>query len=126
MLALDGNTAPYLQYAYARIRSIFRKAGIDRAPAADVVLAEPAERALVLVLLQLDTTIDAVGRTLEPHRLCTYLYDVATAFSTFYEACPVIAAPPPLRESRLVLAELTARTLATGLYLLGIETLERM
>ena len=126
MLAMDGNTAPYLQYAYARIRSIFRKAGIDRAPAADVVLSEPAERALALVLLQVDATIDAVGRTLEPHRLCTYLYDVATAFSTFYEACPVLNAPAPLRESRLVLADLTARTLATGLDLLGIATPDRM
>jgi arginyl-tRNA synthetase len=126
MLAMDGNTAPYLQYAYARIRSIFRKAGLDRAPAADVVLAEPAERALVLVCLQLDATIDAVGRTLEPHRLCGFLYDVATAFSTFYEECPVLTAAPPLRESRLVLADLAAGTLATGLDLLGIQTLERM
>jgi arginyl-tRNA synthetase len=126
MLAMDGNTAPYLQYAYARIRSIFRKAGLQHAPAADVVLSEPAERSLALVLLQLEGTIDAVGRTLEPHRLCTYLYEVATAFSTFYEACPVLTAPPPIRASRLLLADLTARTLATGLDLLGIETLERM
>jgi arginyl-tRNA synthetase len=126
MLAMDGNTAPYLQYAYARIRSIFRKAGVDRAPAGPVVLSEPAERGLVLTLLRFDGVVDAVGRTLEPHRLCGHLYDVATAFSAFYEACPVLSAPPPLRASRLVLAELTARTLHTGLDLLGIETVERM
>jgi arginyl-tRNA synthetase len=126
MLAMDGNTAPYLQYAYARIRSIFRKAGLDAAPAAAVVLREPTERALVLQVLAFEGVVDAVGRTLEPHRLCGYLYDVATAFSAFYEACPVLQAEPALRDSRLVLCELTARTLAVGLRLLGIETVERM
>jgi arginyl-tRNA synthetase len=126
MLAMDGNTAPYLQYAYARIRSIFRKAGLTNAPAADIVLTEPAERALVLVLLRFEGVVEAVARTLEPHRLCGHLYDVATAFSAFYEACPVLAAASPVRESRLVIADLTATTLATGLGLLGIETLERM
>lgn len=126
MLAMDGNTAPYLQYAYARIRSIFRKAGLDAAPAASIVLREPAERTLVLQLLALEGVVDAVGRTLEPHRLCGYLYDVATAFSAFYEACPVLQAEPEVRDGRLVLCDLTARTLATGLGLLGIETVERM
>ncbi len=126
MLAMDGNTAPYLQYAYARIRSIFRKAGVDAAPAAPVTLREPAERALVLQLLGFESVVDAVGRTLEPHRLCGYLYDVATAFSGFYEACPVLSAEPAVRDSRLVLCELTARTLAVGLGLLGIEPVERM
>jgi arginyl-tRNA synthetase len=126
MLAMDGNTAPYLQYAYARIRSIFRKAGLERAPAAEVVLPEPAERALALVLLQLDGVVEGVAGSLEPHRLCVYLYDVATAFSTFYEACPVLHADPPTRDARLVLCGLTADTLAKGLSLLGIETLDRM
>jgi arginyl-tRNA synthetase len=126
MLAMDGNTAPYLQYAYARIRSIFRKAGLDAAPAASIVLKEPAERALVIQLLAFEGVVDAVGRTLEPHRMCGYLYDVATAFSAFYEACPVLQAEPAIRDSRLVLCELTAGTLAVGLGLLGIETVERM
>jgi arginyl-tRNA synthetase len=126
MLAMDGNTAPYLQYAYARIRAIFRKAGVDRAPAARVLLTMPAERTLLLKLLQLDDTIEAVGTSLEPHRLCGYLYDVATAFSAFYEACPVLQAEPSVRDSRLVLCDLTARTLRVGLGLLGIATLERM
>ena len=126
MLAMDGNTAPYLQYAYARIRSIFRKARLDTAPVAPVRLDEPAERALVLALLQLDGVVEAVARTLEPHRLCGYLYEVATAFSTFYEACPVLQAPAGVRESRLVLCGLTADTMKIGLGLLGIETLERM
>jgi len=126
MLAMEGNTAPYLQYAYARIRSIFRKAGTDHAPPAPILLAEPAERALALTLLAFDGVVDAVGRTLEPHRLCGHLYDVAVAFSTFYEACPVLPAEPPLRASRLVLADLTGRTLAQGLELLGIRVVERM
>jgi arginyl-tRNA synthetase len=126
MLAMEGNTAPYLQYAYARIRSIFRKAGLGTRPAGDVVIGTPSERALVLVLLQLETAIDAVVRSLEPHRLCAYLYDVATAFSTFYESCPVVQAPPEVRTSRLVLCDLTARTLQVGLGLLGIATPERM
>ena len=126
MLAMDGNTAPYLQYAYARIRSIFRKAEQAEAPVVPVCFADPAERALALCLLRFDAVVDTVVDTLAPHHLCGYLYEVATAFSTFYRACPILAAPPELRGSRLVLCELTARTLAIGLGLLGIETLERM
>jgi arginyl-tRNA synthetase len=126
MLAMDGNTAPYLQYAYARIRAIFRKGGLVDAPVAPIVLADPAERALVLLLLRFDAIVEAVNDSLEPHRLCGYLHDVATAFSTFYEACPVLSADPPVRASRLVVCGLTARTLETGLGLLGIETLDRM
>jgi arginyl-tRNA synthetase len=126
MLAMEGNTAPYLQYAYTRIRSIFRKAGIDHAPPAPILLSEPAERALALTLLGFEGVVDAVGRTLEPHRLCGYLYDLAVAFSAFYEACPVLPAEPPLRAGRLVLADLTGRTLAQGLELLGIRVVERM
>ena len=126
MLAMDGNTAPYLQYAYARIRSIFRRAGVDVVPAAPVVLADPAERALALQLLQLGTVVGTVADTLEPHRLCGYLYDVATAFSAFYEACPVLQASEAERASRLVLCDATARTLEQGLELLGIRVLGRM
>jgi arginyl-tRNA synthetase len=123
---MDGNTAPYLQYAYARIRSIFRKGGLDSPTTDAILVAQPAERALVLRLLQLESVVDAVARTLEPHRLCGYLYDVATAFSAFYETCPVLQAEPAVRQSRLVVSDLTARTLRLGLGLLGIETLERM
>ncbi len=128
MLAMEGNTAPYLQYAYARIRSIFRKGGgSPLAPPESLALGEPAERALVLRLCQLGGVVHAVAETLEPHRLCAHLYDVATAFSTFYERCPVLQAPDVTRRtSRLWLCELTARTLACGLGLLGIEVLERM
>jgi arginyl-tRNA synthetase len=126
MLAMDGNTAPYLQYAYARIRSIFRKAGVDTVPARPVVVAAPQEHALAIALLAFEGVVDAVGRTLEPHRLCTYLYDVATTFSAFYEACPVLQADAPTRDARLVLCDVTARTLATGLDLLGIATIDRM
>jgi arginyl-tRNA synthetase len=126
MLAMDGNTAPYLQYAYARIRSIFRKAGLLHALVGPVVLAEPAERALALRVLQVETAIAGSAAALEPHRLCGYLYDLATAFSAFYEACPVLSAPGPVRVSRLALCDLSAETLHVGLGLLGIETPERM
>lgn len=127
MLAMDGNTGPYLQYAFTRIRSIFRKAGgeppFDRAP----VLQHAAERALALQLLQLPSVVRAVADTSEPHRLCGYLYDVATAFSAFYEACPVLRAEDDaVRRERLGLCSLTARTLREGLGVLGIQTLERM
>ena len=126
MLAMDGNTAPYLQYAYARIRSISRKADDAGALTAAVVFAAPTERALALQLLQFDTMIESVARTLEPHHLCGYLYAVAQAFSAFYESCPVLQAEPAVRASRLLLCDLTARTLATGLELLGIAVVERM
>jgi arginyl-tRNA synthetase len=126
MLAMEGNTAPYLQYAYTRIRSIFRKAGIEHAAAAPILFFEPPERTLALTILAFEGVVDAVGRTLEPHRLCGYLYDLAVAFSAFYEACPVLSAEPPLRAGRLVLADLTGRTLAQGLELLGIRVVERM
>jgi arginyl-tRNA synthetase len=126
MLAMEGNTAPYLQYAFTRIRSILRKAGLEHAPRAPILFVEPAERALALTILAFEGVVDAVGRTLEPHRLCGYLYDLAVAFSAFYETCPVLPAEPPLRAGRLVLADLTGRTLAQGLELLGIRVVERM
>jgi arginyl-tRNA synthetase len=129
MLSLDGNTAPYLQYAYARIKSIFRKAGEPAAAAESspaIVLAEPSELALAKHILRMGETIDLVGRELKPHHLCTYLYDLATRFSSFYENCPVLQSAPETRTSRLALCDLTARTMSLGLDLLGIEHPEQM
>ena len=124
MLALTGNTGPYLQYAYARIRSLFDRAG-DVAPGVFTV-GEPAERALALELLAFEPVLEQVAETLEFHRLAVYLHGVAAAFSTFYERCPVLKAPPGVRASRLALCDRTARTLREGLSLLGIATPERM
>ncbi|MGW5668642.1 arginine--tRNA ligase [Micromonospora sp. NPDC003776] len=126
MLALDGNTAPYLQYAYSRIRSIFRRAGVAARPDAGITLAEPAERALAFELVGFGAVVAEVERSLEFHHLAAYLYRLAAAFSAFYERCPVLRSDGPVRESRLVLCELTARVLRQGLYLLGIRTPERM
>jgi arginyl-tRNA synthetase len=130
MLSMDGNTAPYLQYAYARIRSIFRKAAeqsgnLDLSKAA-VALSEPAELALAKHLLRLGDVIALVTRDLKPHVLCGYLYELATKFSGFYESCPVLKSDEPTRSSRLILSDVTARTLALGLDLLGIEHPEQM
>jgi arginyl-tRNA synthetase len=133
MLALTGNTAPYMMYAYARIRSIYRKAA-ERigspdvyAPGVTLALGHPAERALALRLARLRETIDAVAADLTPHVLCTYLYDLAADFMRFYESCPVLAAADDAsRLSRMRLCDLAARTLRLGLGLLGIEVIERM
>ena len=128
MLSLEGNTAPYMQYAYARIRSIFRKAGPvgDDLAGAAIALDTPAERDLAVRLLQFPETVEAVGQECLPNLLCAYLYDLAGAFTGFYENCPVLQSDEPLRRSRLALCELTARTIRTGLDLLGIETIEQM
>jgi len=130
MLAAEGRTGPYLQYAHARIHSIFRKAaegGIVRGGAGAIVVVEPAERALALELLGFGRAVTDAAETLHPHRLCGYLYDLAVAFSAFFEACPVLRAPDePTRDSRLALCGLTARALARGLDLLGIQAPERM
>jgi arginyl-tRNA synthetase len=126
LLAFDGNTAPYVQNAYVRIRAIFRKAGLETAPAATVVLAEPAELALARKLLDFGDSLLLAAEECRPHYLCLYLFELATLFHKFYEACPVLIAEPPVRTSRLVLCELTARTLRQGLYLLGIEAVEQM
>jgi arginyl-tRNA synthetase len=128
MLSFDGNTGPYLQYAHARICSIFRRAGIDRASVRDVEIQveTPQERALALRLLAYPTAIDVTLETYSPHKLCTYVYDLATDFTAFYEHCPVLKADEPLRSSRLALADLTARTLQHALGLLGIRAPEQM
>jgi arginyl-tRNA synthetase len=130
MLTFDGNTAPYLMYAHARIRSILRKAQAGRADfalAAEQIRIEvPSERALALELLGFPSTLVKVGETLQPHRLCQHLFQVATAFTKFYDTCPVLNAPTAARASRLVLCNLTARVLKCGLDLLGIEAPEQM
>jgi arginyl-tRNA synthetase len=128
MLSFDGNTAVYLQYAYVRVRGIFRRVDDhEEVSAGDVLVTEPEERALALALLRFDAAVRAVADTLEPHRLTTYLFELAQAYTAFFEACPVLRAPSPaIRRSRLALCELTARTLATGLGLLGIQVVEQM
>jgi len=128
MLAFEGNTAPYLQYAHARIRSILRKAGETEEPGDDgtstTLVAE--ERELLLQLLQFDAAVHDTLDKYSPHKLCTYLFDLAQSFTSFYEACPVLKAERHTRAFRLRLCEQTARVLRTGLDLLGIEAPERM
>ncbi|HEX4473423.1 MAG TPA: arginine--tRNA ligase, partial [Nocardioides sp.] len=127
MVSLTGNTGPYLQYAAARIRSIFRSAGLDPEHAdASLVITEPAERALALALLDFGDVVVHVGDRLEPHHLCGYLFDLAQHFSTFYEQCPVLKAEPEARASRLALCRTTLAVLTTGLDLLGISSPDRM
>ncbi len=155
MLALTGDTGPYMQYAAARVRSIFRSAGVDPGVGSaggtgggtvadsgadsaggtvadsgvvprSVVITEPAERALALHLIAFGSVVAQVGDALEPHRLCGYLYELAALFSSFYESCPVLKAEGPVRESRLALAALTLGVLEQGLALLGVETPQEM
>jgi arginyl-tRNA synthetase len=130
MLSFDGNTAAYLQNAYVRIRSIFRRAEAPTPSASEVPvidLARPEERALALALLRLSSVVEGTADALAPHKLCGYLFDLAQDFTAFYEHCPVVRAETEeLRRSRLVLCELTARVLSVGLGLLGIETVEQM
>jgi arginyl-tRNA synthetase len=123
MLASTGNTGPYLQYAYARIRSLFRKAGSGPGP---VTVTGPAERALALALLGFEPAVRAAAASAEPHRLAVHLHGLAVAFSVFWERCPVLRAEGEVRASRLGLADLTARTLHTGMFLLGIEALDQI
>ena len=126
MLATEGNTATYMQYAYARCRSILRKAEYQRS-AAKVHLAEPAERNLGLHILKFEEALVAAGNEYLPHLIASYLWDLAKALSTFYEACPVLTAETPeLKASRLLLVDLTSRTILQALDLLGIKTVERM
>lgn len=129
MLAFEGNTAPYMQYAYTRVLSVFRKAGIDESAlaAAPVVISEDREAQLAARLLQFEETLAVVAREGTPHVMCAYLYDLAGLFSGFYEHCPILSAESEeARNSRLKLALLTAKTLKLGLDTLGIETVERI
>jgi arginyl-tRNA synthetase len=129
MLALQGNTAPYMLYAYVRIRGISRKGQIDfddlsRDLAID--LTEETELVLAKHLLELETVIAEVAQDLLPNRLCQYLFELSQKFNQFYDRCQVLKAEEPQRTSRLILCDLTARTLKLGLSLLGISVLERM
>ncbi len=126
MLALDGNTAPYLLYAYARIRSIFRRAGLDPDAAYRVAVTAPEEKALALKLLQFTEVVETLAQDCLPNQLCLYLYELSGIFMRFYEACPVLKAEGAERESRLGLCQLSALTLKQGLELLGITPLEQM
>ena len=128
MLSFEGNTAPYLQYAYARIQSIFRRAGVATDTATTIQLQEAAERTLAVKLLQFDEVVDGVAKDGLPNHLCTYLYELSGNFMSFYEACPILkeGVEPQIRASRLRLAALTANTLQIGLGLLGIDVMERM
>ena len=129
MLSFDGNTAPYLQYAHARICSIFRRAETERSSVRAVTptVAEPQEHSLALRILGFDAAVWSTVDTYSPHKLCSYLFDLAQDFTAFYEACPVLKAPDEAtRSSRLALADLTARVLEQGLDLLGIRAPEQM
>ena len=129
MIAFDGNTGPYLQYAHARVCSIFARARLEPEAVATATLdlVEPTERQLALALLRYGGVVADVAGTLEPHRLCTYLYDLANAYSAFYQECPVLKAETDgLRSSRLRLCDLVRRVLADGLDLLGMEAPRRM
>ena len=127
MIAFEGDTGPYLQYAHARLRSIFRRAGATfQLDATPFILASAAERHLAMGLVQFPEALDAAFRSLQPHRLCNYLFELAQRFTSFYEACPVLASEGPLRDERLALCDLTARTLRVGLSLLGIEAPDQM
>jgi arginyl-tRNA synthetase len=131
MLATTGNTAAYMQYSYARVRSIFAKGGLDeseiRNPKSEILLNTPQERALAMALLQLPETLDRVVADYRPNSLTAYLFDLATRFSDFFQNCPVLQAETSeLKTSRLILCDLTSRTIKLGLNLLGIEVVERM
>ncbi len=127
MVAFQGNTGPYLQYATARIRSILGRADSAHPEQGAIVLTEDVERTLALKLLDFGSVVNQVGETLEPHRLAAYLFELASAYTAFYEACPVLKADDAaVRDSRLALCALTLRVLSQGLELLGIETPEQM
>jgi len=130
MLSLEGNTAPYLQYAYVRVQSIFRKGNIDpkdlRTSPAEIHLVHKAELALAKHILRLPDVIYQAQSSHKPNLLCTYLYQLAGKFTSLYESCPVLNSPQPTRTSRLLLCDLTARTLKLGLGLLGIDTISQM
>ncbi|WP_300077929.1 DALR anticodon-binding domain-containing protein, partial [Propioniciclava sp.] len=127
MTATTGDTGPYLQYAHARANQILRRAEAEGLGWESVtVLDEPAEQALALLLSRFGEVVDAVATDLQPHKLCTYLFELATAMSVFYEQCPVLKAEGEVRSSRLALCATVKKVLATGLDLLGIEAPNQM
>ncbi|SEQ31974.1 arginine--tRNA ligase [Basfia succiniciproducens] len=128
MLSFEGNTAPYMQYAYTRIRSIFNKTDVNPTAlsAAHIEIHDDKERALAIKLLQFEEAVQTVAKDGTPHILCNYLYELAGVFSSFYEHCPILNAEEPVKLSRLKLAKLTEKTLKQGLDLLGIKTVEKM
>lgn len=128
MLAMQGNTAPYLQYAYARIRSIFRKGAEETGPLDEspIALTDPAERQLALKLLRFSEAVEAAGEDYRLNLICNYLFELSQAFAAFYEQCPVLKSESAVRAGRLQLCDLTARTLKMGLAILGIDVVERM
>ncbi|WED20916.1 arginine--tRNA ligase [Vibrio sp. JC009] len=128
MLAFEGNTAPYMQYAYTRVASVFAKAGISMDELqGSIQITDEKEKALIAKLLQFEEAVQAVAREGQPHIMCGYLFELAGQFSSFYEACPILVAEDEkVKQSRLKLAALTAKTIKQGLSLLGINTLERM
>ncbi|MBU1619439.1 MAG: arginine--tRNA ligase [Gammaproteobacteria bacterium] len=128
MLSFEGATAPYLQYAYTRVSGILRRAGIDESFVAPLQLLEEQEKQLAVKLLRLEETLQAVMKDAVPNLLCNYLYELSSQFMSFYEACPILkeGIEPDLKNSRLMLSILVARTLKQGLDLLGIEVMERM
>ncbi|MGL5107780.1 MAG: arginine--tRNA ligase [Vibrio ordalii] len=128
MLAFEGNTAPYMQYAYTRVASIFAKAGVSMDNlTGKIKVTQEKEKALIAKLLQFEEAVQAVAREGQPHIMCSYLFELAGQFSSFYEACPILVAEDEsVKQSRLKLAALTAKTIKQGLSLLGIDTLERM
>jgi arginyl-tRNA synthetase len=128
MLALNGNTAPYLQYAYARIKSIFRKSETSNIEhrTSNIELTAPEEIALAKHLLNFGLTLEAVAEEYRPNFLCNYLFELAGKFTSFYENCPVLKADEVTRDSRLALCDLTARVMKQGLEVLGIEVVEQM
>jgi arginyl-tRNA synthetase len=127
MLSFEGNTAPYLQYAYTRIRSIFTRANLTPDElTGTIVLNESIEVSLATKLLQFVEAIDAVTDDYQANILCNYLFELAGIFMSFYESCPILNADEPIRQSRLLIADATARTLKQGLELLGIDTVEKM
>jgi arginyl-tRNA synthetase len=128
MVQTTGNTGPYLQYAHARMTQVLRKAAAEghSEQTKVMVLEEPPEQTLALLLTRFGDVVDDVSESLQPHRLCAYLYDLSGALAIFYEQCPVLKAEDTVRDSRLALCLATKKVLASGLNLLGIEPLERM
>ncbi|MFT5209008.1 MAG: arginyl-tRNA synthetase [Flavobacterium sp.] len=127
MLSFEGNTAPYLQYAYTRIQSIFRRADIDPTKLeGEIILEEDIEMQLGVKLLQFEEAINAVIEDYQANILCNYLYELSGLFMSFYESCPILIATEPTKTSRLLISHITANTLNKGLELLGIETVEQM